>query len=71
MYTKDGVQYENCVICNKALDIPVSQHIDLRYGYVEGAGQLCIHCYNQDRARWLWCIQNFTLYKQSILLILN
>lgn len=37
--------YETCVMCSKETTILKSTHIDFRYGYVEGAGQLCRECY--------------------------
>ena len=37
--------YEECIMCGKTTDILVDTHIDFRYGYVEGAGQLCRKCY--------------------------
>ena len=39
---------EICIICGKQTDINVNTHIDLRYGYVEGAGQACPHPDNCD-----------------------
>ena len=38
---------ECCVLCGAMTDILRSEHIDLRYGYVEGAGQLCRKCYHE------------------------
>lgn len=46
--------FERCVLCGTLTDIPLSMNIDLRYGYVEGAGQLCRKCYHElfgDRGR--------------------
>jgi hypothetical protein len=37
--------YETCVMCSKETTILKTTHIDFRYGYVEGAGQLCRECY--------------------------
>ena len=39
--------YERCVLCGVMTDIPRSVHSDLRYGSVEGAGQLCRKCYQE------------------------
>ena len=39
--------YEKCIMCGKKTDIQKSTHIDYRVGYVEGAGQLCIECYEK------------------------
>jgi len=39
---------EKCVICGEATEYRFNDHIDLRYNYVEGAGQLCSKCYHFD-----------------------
>lgn len=36
---------ERCIVCDVETDIPVTQHVDYRQFYVEGAGQLCQYCY--------------------------
>ena len=36
---------EKCVICNAETVHDRDEHIDLRIGYVEGCGQLCLDCY--------------------------
>ena len=35
---------EKCVICGEETQYRFNDHIDLRYNYVEGAGQLCDKC---------------------------
>ena len=40
-YTEDG--YDKCILCGKVSPYMTSTHIDLRIGYVEGAGQGCFH----------------------------
>ena len=37
--------YEDCIMCGKKTETLKTAHIDFRYGYVEGAGQLCRSCY--------------------------
>lgn len=37
----DGKRYDNCVVCGKQSPYTSETHIDLRQGYVEGAGQGC------------------------------
>ena len=37
-------EYETCVRCGKETKYKKSDHIDHRYGYIEGAGQLCFMC---------------------------
>ena len=40
---------ERCILCDKETQYRFNDHIDYRIGYVEGAGQLCLHCFNNDR----------------------
>ncbi len=42
--------YETCVMCSKKTTTLKTTHVDFRYGYVDGAGQLCRECYlSEDR----------------------
>ena len=41
--------YETCVLCGEKTDVKITTHIDYRYGYVEGMGQLCKSCYNGEK----------------------
>lgn len=36
---------EKCVMCGNETQYDVSLNINLRYGYIEGMGQLCGSCY--------------------------
>ena len=46
MKTKDEFDiYEKCVMCGVETTTLKTTHIDFRYGYVDGAGQLCRDCY--------------------------
>ena len=38
------IEMDKCVICGCETIYPKNMHIDYRYNYVEGAGQLCIEC---------------------------
>ena len=40
-------EYETCIICKCKTNIRRDQPIKDRYGYVEGAGQLCYRCYKK------------------------
>jgi recombinational DNA repair protein (RecF pathway) len=44
---KDAEQFDNCVLCGNQTQYKTTTHIDMRYGYVEGVGQLCGHCYSK------------------------
>lgn len=37
---------DKCVMCGEETPYDETVHIDLRVGYIEGAGQLCIDCYD-------------------------
>ena len=36
---------DNCVTCNKETLYRIDDPIDMRIGYIEGAGQLCLDCF--------------------------
>ena len=38
---------EKCVVCKEKTKYNKKDHIDFRIGYVEGAGQLCLNCYDE------------------------
>ena len=38
---------DTCIMCGDETPYDYEIHIDLRYGYVEGAGQLCKECYER------------------------
>ena len=37
-------EMEECIVCGVDTNEPKDKHIDYRYNYVEGAGQLCSKC---------------------------
>tara|TARA_Y100000310_G_C20186800_1_gene580674 strand:+ start:334 stop:522 length:189 start_codon:yes stop_codon:yes gene_type:complete len=37
-------EYDVCVMCGEETRFKKTDHIDFRYGYIEGAGQLCFKC---------------------------
>jgi len=49
-YRKDN-PIEKCVMCGKDTAYRLNEHIDMRYGYVEGAGQMCKSCYDRGTER--------------------
>jgi len=49
-YRKDN-PIEKCVLCGKDTAFRFNDHIDMRTGYVEGAGQMCSSCYNRGTDR--------------------
>ena len=38
---------DKCVSCNEETQFDEFEHIDFRYFYIEGVGQLCCECYNR------------------------
>ena len=42
---------DTCVLCGNETPYTRSTHIDYRYGYVEGCGQLCKSCYDRGTER--------------------
>lgn len=40
-------EYDKCVMCGKDTPYLRSTHVDMRFGYVDGAGQTCEDCYNK------------------------
>lgn len=42
---------DKCIVCGIETAYDETTHIDMRTGYVEGAGQLCQSCYNRGTSR--------------------
>jgi hypothetical protein len=38
---------DTCVLCGVETQYDFETHIDLRYGYVEGVGQVCKNCFDK------------------------
>jgi hypothetical protein len=38
---------DTCILCGNESPYDYETHIDMRVGYIEGAGQLCTDCYNK------------------------
>ena len=43
----ENMQTEKCINCGTDTQVPVDKPVDVRYHYVEGAGQLCEECWNK------------------------
>lgn len=39
--------YEKCALCGKLTSVLKKTPISKRYGYIEGAGQLCSRCFKE------------------------
>ena len=42
---------DKCVLCGVETPYEFETHIDMRIGYIEGAGQLCKACYDRGTER--------------------
>jgi hypothetical protein len=40
-------EFDHCILCGVETVYKRSTHIDMRHGYIEGAGQLCPNCYSR------------------------
>jgi len=40
-------EFEHCVICKIETNVLKNLHVDYRYHYIEGAGQLCKDCWDK------------------------
>jgi hypothetical protein len=40
-------EFEHCILCGVETAVKIGTHVDMRHGYIEGAGQLCPNCYNR------------------------
>ncbi len=37
-------EMETCVMCDEITNESKDTHVDFRYNYIDGMGQLCVHC---------------------------
>lgn len=47
---------DKCISCGKDTLYNSDTHLDMRYGYIEGTGQLCINCYRGNHVNPDLCI---------------
>lgn len=45
----DSNPIEKCIVCGKDTTYYFNDHIDMRYGYIEGAGQCCVSCFDKEK----------------------
>ena len=38
-------EYEKCILCGVETNIEKNKNVEKRYGYLEGAGQMCSKCF--------------------------
>ena len=46
-YDKIFNKKDKCVMCDESTLYSKHDHVDFRIGYIEGAGQLCLNCYDE------------------------
>ena len=54
--------FDTCVLCGVETPYKRSTHIDMRIGYIEGAGQLCKACYDGGTDRRHIAVPMSTIY---------
>ena len=42
--SKVVVEMDECIVCGVETNEPKDKHVDFRFNYIEGAGQLCSKC---------------------------
>jgi hypothetical protein len=47
---------EKCVMCGVETQYDFNTNVNLRYGYIDGMGQLCKSCFNDDHPSDIMCI---------------
>lgn len=52
---------DKCVLCGVETPYDYHTHIDMRFGYIEGAGQLCKMCYERGTDRSHTVIPNYVI----------
>jgi len=60
--TKEN-KYDHCILCGVETIYEKSTHVDMRLGYIEGAGQLCSACWDRGTNHNMlaipeWLIEN-------------
>lgn len=56
---------ELCVLCGKETPYRFNDHVDMRYNYVSGIGQMCKDCYQAGTDRDLICVPASTILTKS------
>ena len=59
-YDKIFNKKDKCISCNQDTLYGEHDHVDFRMGYIEGAGQLCLNCYDE-----IYVKKNKNLYKDN------
>ena len=57
--TKD--EFDHCILCGVETAYKRSTHVDIRLGYIEGAGQLCSACWDKGNDRSMLAIPEYII----------
>ena len=57
--TKD--EFDHCILCGVETAYKRSTHVDMRLGYIEGAGQLCSACWDKGNDRSMLAIPEYII----------
>jgi hypothetical protein len=55
-------EFEHCIMCGVETAVKIGTHIDMRYGYIDGAGQLCPACWNKGNDHNMLAIPEHIIY---------
>ena len=58
-------EFEHCILCGVETSVKIGTHVDMRIGYVDGAGQLCSKCYSGGTDRNHLAIPEYIIYNTS------
>jgi hypothetical protein len=56
---------DHCVLCGVETPYDETTHVDIRLGYIEGAGQLCSACWNKGADRSMFAIPEWLIENTS------
>ena len=61
MKTKED-EFDHCVLCGVETIYKRNTHVDMRLGYIDGAGQLCPACWDKGNDRSMLAVPEHIIY---------
>jgi hypothetical protein len=55
-------EFEHCILCGVETSVKIGTHVDMRHGYIDGAGQLCLACWDKGNDRNMLAIPEHIIY---------
>ena len=52
---------DHCILCGVETPYDYNTHIDMRLGYIEGAGQLCSACWDRGNDRSMLAVPEYII----------